>query len=385
MDLNIVSIFENNPITRLSSEENNTLLSKFKASFVRFEEQFFFSNFYCYLNSYNTNDFVIDLDNIWSWLGFNVKIHVIKLLEKNFTRDIDYIISQQDLHETHHKNNNKIMLNISTFKSLCLLSNTERSKQLHFYFIKLEELLNEVLEEQAEKLREEQAEKLREELLIIEENRLAEEENRLAEEQNRLAEEQNRLAEEQKAVEETLFKKFPINTECVYFGTISNTNELGDNLIKFGYTNDLHNRVLYHKTIYDNFILLEAFEVKNEMEIENLIKMHHEIKNQIRTIQVNEKNKINILAYDNNKFTINDITKCIKEVIHSTTYSFDKFQKLLKHNQELLNVNEELKRKFKNYNEIIGNQSLEISELNEKLKLLEVKLEEFERENNADC
>jgi hypothetical protein len=44
--------------------------------------------------------------------------------------------------------------------------------------------------------------------------------------------------EKQRAVEQAIIVQFPVNTECVYFGTIDNTNKEGEKLIKFGNTND---------------------------------------------------------------------------------------------------------------------------------------------------
>lgn len=359
--LNIVELIENNPITRLSSAYNNKLLSKIKENFTGFEQQLFLSSFYCYLN-YNPNkDFVVDLDKIWKWMGFSVKIKAKTLLEKHFKCDVDYInllydSAQQELHEKKHGGHNKetIMLSINTFKLFCLLSDTKKSKEIHGYFIKLENLLHEVLEEEAKELKEK--------LLLIE---------------------QKNLSEKQKAIEETIIKQFPINTECIYFGKINNTNELGDKLIKFGHTNNLYSRLLDHRKNYDNFILLEAFKVQNKVEIENLIKMHPEIKKQIRNIQVNGKNKTEIIAYDTTNFTIDNLTKYIKEIINSKMYSIDNFNKLLKHNEELLNENEELKNKVKNHNESIIMLTLQINELNEKFKIQEAKLQVFEKENQS--
>ena len=41
---------------------------------------------------YDPNDFVIDLDNIWKWLGFNQKSNGKFTLEKNFAINKDYKI-----------------------------------------------------------------------------------------------------------------------------------------------------------------------------------------------------------------------------------------------------------------------------------------------------
>ena len=88
-ELNIVDLIENNPIIRLTNTYQNKLLSKIKDNFNDTEQQLFISSFYCYLN-YNKTDFIIDLDNIWSWLGFSTKQKTKDLLEKNFKQDIDY-------------------------------------------------------------------------------------------------------------------------------------------------------------------------------------------------------------------------------------------------------------------------------------------------------
>jgi len=66
------------------------MLSKIKSNFNDTEQQLFISSFYCYLN-YNKTDFIIDLDNVWVWLGFSTKQKTKELLEKNFKLDIDYI------------------------------------------------------------------------------------------------------------------------------------------------------------------------------------------------------------------------------------------------------------------------------------------------------
>ena len=88
--LNIVELIENNPITRLSSTYQSKLLTKIQAGFTELEQQMFVSSFYCYLNYHKTDDFVIDLDNVWQWLGFSQKVNAKRVLEKNFTINKDY-------------------------------------------------------------------------------------------------------------------------------------------------------------------------------------------------------------------------------------------------------------------------------------------------------
>ena len=50
-----------------------------------------------------TTDFVIDLDNIWKWLGFNTKQNAKTLLEKKFVTDKDYKILLMPSHEQKTK------------------------------------------------------------------------------------------------------------------------------------------------------------------------------------------------------------------------------------------------------------------------------------------
>jgi hypothetical protein len=359
--LDIVNLIEANPITKLSSDYNVKLLVKIKENFTDMEQQLFLSSFYCYLNYHPTNDFVVDLDKIWKWLGFSVKIKAKTLLEKHFICNKDYInllndSAQQELDCKKHGGHNKetLMLNITTFKLFCLLSDTKKSKEIHYYFIKLEDLLHEVLEEEAKELKQQ--------LSFIE---------------------FNNLLDKQKSIEQTLVNQFPINTECIYFGTINNTNESNDKLIKFGHTNNLHNRLLDHHKNYDNFVLLEAFKVQNKVEIENLIKTHPEIKKHIRNIIVNGKNKTEIIAYSNNKFTINDLTKYIKEIINSKTYCIDNYNKLLNQNEELLSTIEELKSQLQHDSDTIIKQTIEINELKNKLSSQDTKIQLFEKENQS--
>ena len=115
----IVELIENNPITKLSKDYNVKLLTKIKNNFSKFEQQLFLSSFYCYLNYHHINDFVIDLDNVWKWLGFSQKVNAKRLLEKNFIINIDYKFllcqSAKQIKGSGGHNKEMFMLNINTF------------------------------------------------------------------------------------------------------------------------------------------------------------------------------------------------------------------------------------------------------------------------------
>ena len=120
--LDIVNLIETNPITKLSSDYNVKLLSKIKDNFTDMEQQLFLSSFYCYLNYHPTNDFVIDLDNVWKWLGFKLKENAKRILTKHFIINIDFknLASQERLASLNSEkwgghNKQLVMMNITTF------------------------------------------------------------------------------------------------------------------------------------------------------------------------------------------------------------------------------------------------------------------------------
>lgn len=376
MQLNIVELIEKNPITKLSNTCNSKLLNKIQQSFTGFEQQIFVSNFYCYLNYDKNMDFVIDLDKVWEWLGFNQKYNSKILLEKHFKLDIDYknlapqvggaSLEEESVPETSgavsakHGGHNKqtILLTIKCFKSLCLKAQTKKASEIHEYYMKLEEVLQEIVEEETDELRL-QLEKKDAAILEIK---------------------QSSNKEKQKAVEQAIVVQFPLNTECIYFGTIENTNEAGETLIKFGHTNDLSTRLSDHRKNYDNFVLVNAFRVQNKVEIENLIKQHPKIKRQIRSIVLNGKNKTEIIAYDDT-FSIEKLSKHIKDIIHSKTYSIDNFNRIMKENEELEKDNRELTQQVKTQEGLIEKQAIEINQLKENLEKREKIIESTKQDN----
>ena len=358
--LNIVELIEKNPISKLSNVYNNKLLNKIQEQFSNFEQQLFVSSFYCYLNYDKNNDFILDLDNIWKWLGFYQKVDCKRLVEKYFKVDIDYkvICNTINIKKIGRGGQNKqiIMLNIKCFKSLCLKAQAKKASEIHEYYMKLEEILQEVVEEETNELK-----------LQLENNK------------NTIIEiKQSAIKDKYKAVEQAIITQFPVNTECVYFGTIDNTNDDGEKLIKFGHTNDLSTRIIDHRKKYENFILCNAFRVQNKVEIENLIKNYPKIKNHIRTIEVNGKKKTEIIAYDTNHFTIDKLSKYIKDIIHSKTYSIDNFNRIMKENETFFQEIQELKEKVKIQEIQIHKQNMEIHHLQEKIENKTKQLENIE-------
>jgi len=349
-ELNIVELIEKNPITRLSQEYNGRLLTKIQQSFTEFEQQLFVSSFYCYLNYDKNMDFVVDLDNVWKWLGFQQKVNAMTLLEKQFKIDIDYKnLTKSDapkIKMNGGQNKQTIMLTVRCFKSLCLKAQTKKASEIHEYYMKMEEVLHQVVDEETDELKQQLEQK----------NAVIQEKESMLQEKDSMI--QSTKKEKQRAVEQAIIGQFPLNTECIYFGTIDNTNADNEKLIKFGHTNDLSIRVMDHRKKYQNFVLVAAFRVQNKVEIENLIKTYPKIKRNIRSIEVGGKNKTEIIAYESTNFTIERLKKHIADIIHSRTYSIDNFNRLMQRNEMLEAENPELQK-------MAAKQEQELNELRE--------------------
>ena len=120
MIFDIVNLIEINPITKFSGDYQSKLVEKVKNNFTNYEQQLFLSSFYCYLKYDPKNYFVIDLDNIWNWLGFGQKVNAKRVLEKNFTINKDYKLSlcqlaKQTTNSKGGHNKETFMLSVNTF------------------------------------------------------------------------------------------------------------------------------------------------------------------------------------------------------------------------------------------------------------------------------
>ena len=132
----IVDLIENNPITKLSTTYQNKLLTKIKTKFTENEQQMFVASFYGFLNYDSKMDFVIDLDDVWKWVGFAQKVKATVLLEKNFIINKDYKrsltqLGKQTDHTRGGHNRELFLLNISTFKRFCLKAGTKKADEIH--------------------------------------------------------------------------------------------------------------------------------------------------------------------------------------------------------------------------------------------------------------
>lgn len=241
--LDIVKLIEKNPITRLSKDYQNSLINKIKSKFSESHQQLFVSSFYCYLNHNNKNEFIIDLDNVWKWLGFSRKDPAKRLLEKFFIKDLDYkIVFHQSVENLKGgRPQEQILMTVNTFKKLCLKADTKKADEIHEYYIGLEELLHETINEETQELRDQ---------LVLKDKTIK---------LNNI----NRKNEQS----ELLIGKFYYK-RCVYIVEIEENK-----YIKIGSTKDIAARVASFRRNYNNasICLLDVFECQNFREVEESI------------------------------------------------------------------------------------------------------------------
>jgi|688.fasta_scaffold155474_2 hypothetical protein len=328
-NLNIVELIETNPITKLTDTYNVKLLNKIKSNFTDFEQQLFITSFYCYLNYNKTKDFVIDLDNIWNWLGFSSKQNAIKLLEKHFKVEEDYNNFVLNLEDKHQKSNDgghnikKFMLNIKCFKSLCLKTQTKKASQIHEYYMKMEEIVQEVIDEESAELR----------LQLENKNKqLKEQEKQIEIHKNEL---KNINKDKCLLKETTLLSQFPDNVQCIYIGMIDDvvSSKKDEPLVKFGCSNFFSDRVKHHKTTYTNFRLCAAYRVCNKTQVENAIKIHPVLVKQLRKLKIKKVEHKEILSIKT--ITIEKIDEIIRDIIKNIEYTPENYTKMLEENDKL--------------------------------------------------
>jgi len=314
--VDIVQLLENAPLTRLSDTCQHRLMTKMRERFTNAEQQLFLMSFYCYLN-YDKHEFVVDLDNIWEWLGFSNKGNASRLLKKYFTEDVDYKLSlfRSEKQSVGRGGQNKetILLTIKAFKSFCLKAGTKKADQIHEYYIKLEEMLQEVVYEESAELRKQL---------------------------------ENSTETTQKIRQSILLQNFPDNTQCVYYGSISNKSTDAKPLIKFGNSNNLSERIAVHKKTYADFQLLQAFRVDNKLQIENAIKKHPILSKHRRSIEIEGKNYTELLAID--ILPLEEIDKIIQGIIKSLEFTPENYTKLLEENEKLRQMYNEKAKTTKN-------------------------------------
>uniref|UniRef100_A0A6C0DJ53 Nuclease-associated modular DNA-binding 1 domain-containing protein n=1 Tax=viral metagenome TaxID=1070528 RepID=A0A6C0DJ53_9ZZZZ len=369
MSVDIVNLIESNPITKLSGNYQSKLIKKVQNTFNNYEQQLFLSSFYCYLKYDTKKDFVIDLDNVWKWLGFSQKIKAKQMLEKQFIIDKDYkllLYQQVKQDDKNHGGHNKetFMLNIDTFKKFCLKAGTKKADEIHEYFIKLENIMFEITKEEGEELKKQ--------LSQIEDSKNKEMEEKLI-----------------KQRETILLNEYADSGPLVYIIKVKSFSN-GEYVIKIGHsTKGIHNRYNEHKGKYDECFLLNCFSVDKSKDFESFIHTHENIRlNKVTNLFGHEKE--NELFLIGKNLTYQKVLHIIESNIKNYNFSIGELlkenevlkMKLLQNNQNNQNIQfdnksnlllEELTKTIKNLSNKIDNLEKSNKELSEKISSSQIK------------
>jgi len=268
MSIDIVNLIEN-PIIDLNINYHSKLIDKVKQTFTIFEQQLFSILFYEHVNNYSKTDFIIDIDNIWEWIGFGQKANAKRLLEKNFNINIDYKIFNSPPNESKTEkrgghNKELILLNIDTFKRFCLKAGTKKTDEIHEYFIKLENIMFEVIKDESDELKI-QLEQMK--------NDLNQTETRIKKEYD-----EKLIKEKELEKQNLLLREFGNAGSLVYIVKVK-SYENGEYVIKIGESRrGVEGRYNQHKSKYDEAILLDCFMVNRSKDFERFLHHHKDIR-----------------------------------------------------------------------------------------------------------
>jgi hypothetical protein len=312
----IINFIEKNPIKKLSKDYDNKFLLKIKSSFSE-EEQNLFITLYYYELEYNpVSDFIIDLDDIWIWLGFSTKFNAKIVLEKNFNLNKDYIFKLNENKERKNirggHNKNTILLTIKTFKLLCLKADTKKSSEIHEYYFRMEKVMKDIIQEESNELKQQ---------LEFIKNEFNEKE-----EQNK----KNIHKKIEKEREQMLLREFGKSGYVIYIIKIKSYNE-NQYIIKIGESRKgIQQRYNEHKSNYgSDILLLDCFFIKKNKEFETFLHNHNDIKlNKVTNLERHE-NERELFLIDENltyKNILNIINTNIKFFNEYTEEDFNKLK-----------------------------------------------------------
>ena len=140
--------------TTLSLNIQDRLVERLNTDFTDDEQRWYVANLYMYMNYHPIADHPINLEHVFNMIGFANKGNAMKTIKSNFTEGEDYktvffrIEKNPNIKNLGGRPREKIMLNVDTFKNLCMLAKTDRGKSIRRYYVKLENVYNEFIKQE---------------------------------------------------------------------------------------------------------------------------------------------------------------------------------------------------------------------------------------------
>ena len=341
-NIDIIALLENNPLTRLNRDYGSRIIEKIQKKFKPEDQQMFIGNLYCYLNYNLKKDFIISLDNIWKWLGYGRIDHCKTALTKNFVENVDYKIVKvtKDNNVTENGKNlggaglnrEYITLTLHCFEKLSLKSRTEKSDYICDHFIELKHIMYDSVCEESTELY-----------------------NKLKDKDNQIEDIKKLSVIELQRLEENLITN-STGKFVVYLGLV------GDNIVKFGNSKIIDQRVRQHKTDFGQFTLKYTLICNNHIQIEDCIKKELNREGSVlygrkKEIEYNNKMQTELIKLDS-KFTIEKLYEEIKRL--KDLCEVDLINKLIEENEKL--------KKLKKNNRTVISEIIEEEESEENKK-----------------
>ena len=255
-----------NSNTTLSLNLETKMINILNTEFTEEEQQWYIANLYMYMNYHPTNDYPINLEDIFHMIGFANKGNAKRTLENNFTKDEDYKITILPS-EKGQIAREDIMLNIDTFKNLCMLAKTDKGKEIRKYYVKLENIYNKIIKEEIEE-KNQQLELERENTkkqLEEKETQLQIKETQLQEKDNNIESQKLLIKKKDKELKQMAKK---ISLDWLYVAVTDNVECMS----KIGIAEEILKRVDGHLSSNPGFKYVFTYKSKNNKLIEKCIK-----------------------------------------------------------------------------------------------------------------
>lgn len=222
---------------------DDQFVTRLKSELTNDDAEQFITNFQLYLVHGNDNNkFVVDVDDVWPWLGLSRKEVVKIILIKNFEENLDYVVTNSlpcDRKQHGGQNKEQILMNVETFKGLCMLANTAKAKKVRRYYSKIETVFFKYIEEKHKAAV-------------------------LAMQHQNLTLQENMIRQRELDIEKKLIETFR-DTPCVYI------IKYGDKQIKLGETDNVEIRIIALRLEYPGCVLVDVFPCQRPHKFEQYL------------------------------------------------------------------------------------------------------------------